>query len=120
MNSDRPKRPWTAAPATYPTRGVCGRCRAPVLGGWFDALEIRYDDAPLTPIGELYALLQGLRTFQLCEPHVYRRRADMIRTVPTPALGIVVREHGCGKPLTDAEIKTIEKAVDYSNPLPDF
>ena len=114
-------RAWTAAPATYPARALCGRCRAPVLAAWFDALEIAYDSQSLTPAGELLALLRGTRTFQLCEPHVYRRRADMIRTVPVPAIGIIVREHKCGTPEpTTIEVREVVKPHHYSGELPDF
>lgn len=90
---------WAGQPISYPSKSDrCPDCRMPVRAGWFDSVWTRYDLPPLTQWGELCALIQGLKTFHLVEPNVYRRSAFRIHVMPAPDFGEVVRMHGCGVP----------------------
>lgn len=78
----------------------CGRCGAELLTGLCAGIDVQVDAAPLSPIGELHAVLAGVRT---CTLHVvamelHPRGAQAIRERPagTRPRQSVHSHHRCG------------------------
>lgn len=87
------KRKVTAASRdAYPRKATCPGCRAPILAGRYDALEIVLDPFPLNRLGEIDARTQGRRTYFLTERHISRRPK---RPGNSTLGGRLLREHRC-------------------------
>jgi hypothetical protein len=112
-------RTYSVQVSTTVTRSNCVHCRADTYAGWFDALPIQYDRHSLSQIGELTALLRGLRTFVLIDGHTHKRKGFSIREHPFPSFGELIREHRCGTPIQDNELRTVERVV-VRDDKPDF
>ncbi|WIF20524.1 hypothetical protein SEA_JFLIX2_33 [Rhodococcus phage Jflix2] len=79
----------------YPRKSKCGRCGRVVLAGAVFGLDTRFDPYLLNQLGEVDALLQGLRTFYAHHPTFAHRTTSMIRREPIPKMGYIIREHRC-------------------------
>lgn len=104
---------------SYPKRARCGFCRRDVFSGYASGIHTLYDIYELTQVGELEALLRGLRTYHANHPNFDRRTAFMIRNYPKPRMGFIVREHYCAVP--EPPPGAIEQPAAEELPeLPDF
>lgn len=93
----RKPQPWGGLYNSKPSMAVCSECRTKVLRAHIEGFLELLDLAPLSPLGEVAALLQGSRTFLWCDNgRVYRRTTWNIKTAPIPVTGLVVRIHQCG------------------------
>jgi hypothetical protein len=84
----------TTAPALVP----CRTCQRPQLAATVTGLDRHVDPAPLTPAGELAALLAGRPTYNLAGPnreHLIRRTVHHIHA---PRRHPVVADHTCQPP----------------------
>lgn len=86
---------------TTPNLIHCAHCQRPLLAATVDGLDTHIDPTPLTPAGELTALLTGRPTYDLRGELLARRTAVRIRggnrDLP------VVAEHTC-RPTQPAHI----------------
>lgn len=77
----------------------CGELVMAALDHWACALTVYCDAYPLSPAGEVQALRDGRRTYQVREWGVRYRNAYRIAGNP-PSPGVtVLAEHRCGEPL---------------------
>lgn len=109
-------------PGTYtraPRPGRCRGCRKPILSGWYRGDPITLDRASLTPLGELAALLLGLRTYHAVGSNLYRRGAHTIRDEPNPSYGGIHRAHHCGKTPPDG-VAVRETPAEPESDTPPF
>jgi hypothetical protein len=81
-----------------PRNGTCRSCGTRILVAYYDAMPRYWDRPALTPVGELDALLRGLRTWHVVGTEVYQRRAHSITEEPAPIYGDIHRDHKCGIP----------------------
>src|SRR6266568_63309 len=107
------ERAWQACPE----KAGCHSCRADVLAGRHDALPIVCDPYRLSARGELLALLLGLKTWHIVEPHVYKRHHLAIRDERFPKLGYILQEHRCGVgPPTGEALKPLPPPTSANPP----
>ena len=83
--------------ATTPVSGaVCRRCRTLTLTGHAEGLRATVDLTPLSPAGELSALLAGRWTYTLMRTGLVHRDAGRIAGNGLPADAPILAEHRCG------------------------
>lgn len=83
---------------TKPSAITCRTCQRPILAATVGGLDRHVDPTPLTPPGELAALLEGRPTYDLSGPladHLIRRNVHRIRAA---RIRPVVAEHTCRPP----------------------
>lgn len=95
-------RGWPGLYQRYPHQALCD-CGARILAGFYEGWPIHFDPPMLSQFGECEALLNGCRTFQLCDPNIYRRTVSSITRHPVPLGGGIHREHKCGIPAVSAK-----------------
>lgn len=79
-------------------------CHAPILAGLdadVAALSVAVDPYPLTPAGEVEALRDHRRTYDITDMRLDRRDAWTIPGHPPSARHPVLAEHRCGHPTPD-------------------
>lgn len=79
-------------------------CHAPILAGLdadVAALSVAVDPYPLTPLGEVEALRDSRRTYDLRQMRLDRRDHWTIPGHPPSPRHPVVAEHRCGHPIPD-------------------
>jgi hypothetical protein len=79
---------------TTKTRVTTHRCGRIVFDAIVEGLPVHADPTPLTPIGELAALLAGRRTYDLARRELWHRDRWRICRREHP----VVADHRCGIP----------------------
>lgn len=92
---------------TPPTLTICGTCSAPLLAAVVTGLERHIDPTPLTPVGELQALMARIPTFELRGSVLMRRTVEHITA---GARGCVLAEH-THRPIPDQFIDRSHMAV---------
>ncbi|USC17016.1 hypothetical protein [Rhodococcus sp. 11-3] len=104
---------------TAPSVTHCGDCGARVLACWHEGWHEVLEDAELSQVGEIAALMSGRRTFELCAKQLYRRTPYRIRNHPAPVISVVLTEHVCGTTIERALRRPEpEAAVDEHAPPP--
>lgn len=117
--------PWLAdrraARARTAVRRGCPKCKTEIIYG-VDAdtagIPVRCDPAPLTPLGEAVALLQGRKTYDLIKgktgAEIHPRDETHIKK---PRRHPVHATHICGNPLTAfAETANPQKGPETGDP----
>ena len=83
----------------------CRKCSQPVITG-LDAPRagflVTVDPCPLSLVGEVQALTDGRRTYDLVAGKIRRRLDWHIRAMPASTRHPTLAEHRCGQPLPDA------------------
>lgn len=108
---------WPGLYRTTPKFAHCRECDAMVLYSWSEGLELRCDITPVSQVGEAVSLIEGRTTYMLVGKQLYRRTAHLIKTQPTPIIGIVLREHYCGS----AEVPQflVQTRIGVASSVPD-
>lgn len=101
----------------------CRRCGAMVFAGLDHdkvALAVRVDPTPLSPVGELSALLTGRVTYELSRGDGYRIDERRAGHIGKPTKADVVAEHACGaNPLPDTRSRLkVAQRRDEDAPCP--
>lgn len=101
MSAARSKNPYKY-PAhqrnSKPKNNRCYKCGKAILSATHDALPIHLDPQALTTLGEISALVGGVKTWFISNENVFYRNAWSIRTSPTGLGGDIVQEHRCDRP----------------------
>ncbi|HEY9315806.1 hypothetical protein [Williamsia sp.] len=109
-----PKRARPMANSALST-GRCPVCNRTVLVGWIDRLHRSLNPDPLTQLGELAMIANGLPTFDRTEDRARIRDAYNQKTFPTRTGTTVHTIHQCGhhipeslilNPLTNTQLNT--------------
>ncbi|WP_018350966.1 hypothetical protein [Longispora albida] len=74
---------------------TCPRCRVLVLAGVAEGVPVHADPQPVTPAGELDAVLAGRSTYSIVGRELVRRDAGRAASLS----GAVVVDHQCGQPI---------------------
>jgi len=77
------------------------RCGAPAMAAldhWIAALTVHLEPYPLSPLGEVQALREGRRTYQITAWGVRHRNGYRIRETPA-GVATVLTDHLCDQPL---------------------
>lgn len=77
----------------------CQEIVAAALDHWACALTVYLDPWPLSPVGEVAALRDGRRTYQMRSWGVRIRNAYRITGNPPGPRTTVLAEHRCGEPI---------------------
>lgn len=77
----------------------CQEIVAAALDHWVCAITVHLDPWPLTPLGEVEALREGRRTYQMRSWGVVHRTAYRIAGKPPSLKVTVLAEHRCGQPI---------------------
>lgn len=64
----------------------------------YDALPKRFDPQPLSPLGEIDALLHKRKTWFIANGNLSKRTTWAITTSPSGLGGAIVQEHDCQTP----------------------
>ena len=75
---------------------ACGRCKAPTYVAATDGVPVHLHPAPLTPWGEVLALMDGATTYTLGRAYTIWRYPAYIKAHPADTQ-IVMAEHVCGR-----------------------
>lgn len=103
-----------------PLPAFCPTCAAPILVGWINENVIAVDAPTLNLVGEVNALLAGLRTYEVSGFGIARRLAEIIKMIPSPVITDVHRQHRCGIPPVRDDEKGIPRPTPHYGFTPPF
>jgi hypothetical protein len=74
---------------TSPSVTICSECRREVLAATVGGLDRHVDPVPLNDLGELQAVLRGVRTYELHSEILVRRGVERIRKGSLPSTPVL-------------------------------
>ncbi|MBO0879943.1 MAG: hypothetical protein J2P17_06160 [Mycobacterium sp.] len=92
------------------------RCGLPVRRFLYNAMPLYLDDMPLTELGELDAVLNGVKTFSVYGSNLIRRTPAEIEQFPNPIGGQILREHRCRVPVPAVLTRQVDKRYAGDDP----